>query len=88
MKTVMNATGKHAEFYRAYLGDDRSLPQVTVLLATIVALSLLVYLLGAAGPLPKVETAQSRPHAGVDARGAPGVIGLRKENAVQPSHAR
>ncbi len=60
MKTVMNATGKHAEFYRAYLGDDRSLPQVTVLLATVVALSLLVYLLGAVGSLPKVETAQPK----------------------------
>ncbi len=84
--------GKHADFYRAYLGDDRSLPQVTVLLATIVALSLFLYLLGALGPLPKVETAQSLPHPEADARWVPGVIGLRNEIAIHrtevPSHTR
>jgi hypothetical protein len=50
----------NAAFYRAYLIDDRSLPPLTVALATIVALWSLVYLFGSNGPLAKpltVETA-------------------------------
>ena len=92
METVRNGIAKHAAFYRAYLSDDRSLPQVAVLLATIVALWLLNYLLSGVGPLPKVETAQSLPHPEADARGVPRQIGFRNETAVRrtevPSHAR
>ena len=47
----------NAAFYRAYLIDDRSLPPLTVALATIVALWSLVYLFGSNGPLAKPPTA-------------------------------
>lgn len=48
----MNGYEKHAEYYRAYLTEDRSLIPLTVALATIVALWLLVYLVAAIGPAP------------------------------------
>lgn len=48
----MNGYEKHAEYYRAYLTEERSLIPLTVVLATIVAVWLLVYLVAAVGPAP------------------------------------
>ena len=53
----MSGFEKHAEFYRAYLTEDRSLIPLTVVLATIVALWLLVYLVAAVGPAPSQHVA-------------------------------
>jgi hypothetical protein len=55
MVTVMGIE-KHAEFYRGYQPADRSLFPVAIVLATLVALWLLVYLVSALGPVP-AETA-------------------------------
>ncbi len=52
----MNGIEKHAAYYRGYLTDDRSLIPLTIVLATIVALWLLVYLVSAVGPHPKPQT--------------------------------
>ena len=54
---------KHAEFYRGFQPHDRSLFPVTIVLATLVALWLLVYLLSAVGPQPGPATAQPPPHS-------------------------
>ena len=43
----MNGIEKQAAFYRGYLTDERSLVPVTIVLATVVALWLLVYLVAA-----------------------------------------
>jgi hypothetical protein len=43
----MNGIEKHAAFYRGYLTDERSLVPLTIVLATVVALWLLVYLVAA-----------------------------------------
>ena len=51
---------KHAAFYRGYQPDDRSLVPVSIVLATVVALCLLVYLVTAVGPGP--ARVQSSPH--------------------------
>ena len=40
----MNGIGKQAAFYRGYLPDDRSQVPLTIVLATVVAIWLLVYL--------------------------------------------
>ena len=53
---------KDADFYRAYQPDSRSLIPVTVVLASLVALWLLVYLVSAVGPLPAPATAASPQH--------------------------
>jgi len=45
----MSGFEKHAAFYRAYLTEERSLVPLTVVLATIVALWLLVYLVASVG---------------------------------------
>ena len=52
---------KHAAFYRGYQPDDRSLIPVAIVLATLVAVWLLVYLLSAVGSHP--VTAQPAPHS-------------------------
>jgi hypothetical protein len=49
MVTVMGIE-KHAAFYRGYQPDDRSLFPVAIVLATLVAVWLLVYLVSAVGP--------------------------------------
>lgn len=49
MVTVMGIE-KHADFYRGYQPDDRSLFPVAIVLATAVGLWALVYLLSAVGP--------------------------------------
>ncbi len=43
----MSGIAKQAAFYRGYLTDERSLVPLTILLATVVALWLLVYLVAA-----------------------------------------
>ncbi len=62
--TMVTAMGieKHAAFYRGYQPDDRSRIPVAVVLATLVALWLLVYLVSAVGPLLGPVTAKSPPH--------------------------
>ncbi len=62
MVTVMGIE-KHAAFYRGYQPDDRSLFPVAIVLATLVALWLLVYLVTAVGPHPRPAMAQSSAHA-------------------------
>ncbi len=49
---------KHAEFYRGYVIDDRSLAPLTVGLATIVALWFLVYLVGCIGAMAHPPAAE------------------------------
>ena len=58
MVTVMGIE-KHAAFYRAYQPDDRSLFPVAIVLATLVALWLLVYLISAVGPAPNAHQASA-----------------------------
>ncbi len=53
---------KHAAFYRAYQPDDRSLFPVAIVLATLVALWLLVYLVSSVGPQPGPAGVQAPPH--------------------------
>jgi hypothetical protein len=53
---------KHAAFYRGYEPDQRSLFPVAVVLATLIALWLLVYLVYAVGPQPRTETAHGSLH--------------------------
>jgi len=65
METVMSGFEKHAEFYRAYLTEERSLIPLTVALATIVALWLLVYLVAAIGPAPAPSQRMAAPSAHV-----------------------
>jgi hypothetical protein len=43
---------KHAAFYRGYQPGDRSPLPVAIVLATLIALWLLVYLVSAVGPQP------------------------------------
>ncbi len=62
MVTVMGIE-KHAAFYRGYQPDDRSLIPVAIVLATLVALWLLVYLVSVLGPQPRQATAHSPPHS-------------------------
>ena len=59
MVTVMGIE-KHAAFYRAYQPHDRSLFPVAIVLATLVALWLLVYLISAVGPGPAAPDASAR----------------------------
>ena len=51
---------KHAAFYRAYQPADRSPLPVAMVLATLVALWLLVYLISAVGPGPGPQQATVR----------------------------
>ena len=52
---------KHAEYYRGYQPDDRSIWPVAIVLATMVALWLLVYLIAAVGgPSPLSRRRRSR----------------------------
>ena len=48
----MNGIKKQAAFYRGYLPDDRSLVPLTIVLATSVALWLIVYVVGAVSDAP------------------------------------
>ena len=75
METVMGGIEKHAVFYRGYQTDDRSLVPVTIVLATIVALWLLVYLIGAVGPAPQPASGRLRP--------APAAVTLQLNEAPQ-----
>jgi len=52
MVTAMNGIEKHADYYRAYLADDRSLASVAGVLVTAVAVWLLFYLISLVGPQP------------------------------------
>ncbi len=62
MVTVMGIE-KHAAFYRGYQPDDRSLFPVAMVLATLVALWLLVYLVSSVRPQSGAATARSSPHS-------------------------
>ena len=64
MVTVMGIE-RHAAFYRGYQPDDRSLFPVAIVLATVVALWLLVYMLSALGPHSGAETVRSSPHSAI-----------------------
>ena len=63
--TMVTAMGieKHAEYYRGYQPDDRSIWPVAIVLATMVALWLLVYLIAAVGPQPAEPTAAKSPQS-------------------------
>ncbi len=62
-KNMVTAMGieKHAAYYRGYQPDDRSVLPVAIVLATMVAVWLLVYLISAVGPAPKLGAAKE-PH--------------------------
>ena len=62
MVTVMGIE-KHAAFYRGYQPDDRSLFPVAIVLATLVAVWLLVYLVSAVGPHAGPATVQLSPQS-------------------------
>jgi hypothetical protein len=62
MVTVMGIE-KHAAFYRGYQPDDRSLFPVAIVLATLVAVWLLVYLVSAVGPHPGPATVHLSPRS-------------------------
>jgi hypothetical protein len=57
MKLAMNAG-----FYRGYLTEERSLMPLTIVLASGVALWLLLYLLSVVGPAPMTPSALVPPH--------------------------
>jgi hypothetical protein len=61
METFMGRIEEHAVFYRGYQTDDRSLVPVTIVLATTVALWLLVYLIGAVGASQHIARSDLRP---------------------------
>ena len=64
--TAMNGIERHAAFYRAHLGDDRSLASVAGVLMTAVAVWLLFYLVSLVDPQPERQTArpiQNATHA-------------------------
>ncbi len=63
MVTVMGIE-RHAAFYRGYQPDDRSLFPVAIVLATMVALWLLVYMVSALGPHTSSVAVGSSPHPG------------------------
>ena len=48
----MNGIEKQAAFYRGYLTDERSLVPLTIVLASVVALWLLVYLVATVAEVP------------------------------------
>jgi hypothetical protein len=58
---------KHAAFYRAYQPHERSLVPVAVVLATMIALWLLVYLLSALGPYVPPTASPSQQSAALTA---------------------
>jgi hypothetical protein len=64
MVTVMGIE-RHAAFYRGYQPDDRSLFPVAIVLATIVALWLLVYMVSALGPDTSTAASRPSPHSAV-----------------------
>ena len=53
MVTAMNRIDKHADFYRGYSADDRTLAPVAGVLVTAIAVWLLFYLVSLVGPAPK-----------------------------------
>jgi hypothetical protein len=68
----MNGIEKQAAFYRGYLTDERSLVPLTIVLATVVALWLLVYLVAAV----------AEPYQDADARQAASVTFIRDRPAA------
>ncbi len=54
---------KHAAFYRGYQPGDGSLLPLAIVLCTLVALWLLVYLVSAVGPQPKPGAVASTQHS-------------------------
>ena len=60
MVTVMGIE-KHADFYRGYQPDERSLFPVAIVLATLVAVWLLVYLVSALGPVSETAAVKAKP---------------------------
>jgi hypothetical protein len=51
MEAVMDGIGKHAEYYRAYLPDDRGVLPMAIAMGTVIALALFLYLVSAVGPV-------------------------------------
>ena len=52
MEAVMEGIGKHAEYYRAYLPDDRGVLPMAIAMGTVIALGMFLYLVSAVGPVP------------------------------------
>jgi len=52
MEAVMDGIGKHAEYYRAYLPDDRGVLPMAIAMGTVIALGMFLYLVSAVGPVP------------------------------------
>jgi hypothetical protein len=70
MEAVMDGIGKHAEFYRAYLPDDRGVIPMAIAMGTVIALGMFLYLVSAVGPAPN-------PGAGRHGAGAAAVLVAR-----------
>ena len=66
---MKNGIEERAAFYRGYLIDDRSLVPLAIILATTVALWLLLYLVSAIGPQGKLPTAQPPAQASTPVSG-------------------
>jgi hypothetical protein len=50
--TAMSRIDKHADYYRGYVADERSLASVVGVLVTTITIWLLFYLLSLVGPAP------------------------------------
>jgi hypothetical protein len=62
MEATMDAIGKQAEFYRAYLPHNRGLISVAVAMGAVLAVGLFLYAVGAVSPVadPRVADASAR----------------------------
>ena len=60
----MSGIEKHAEFYRGYLADDRSVAPVAGVLISTIAVWLLFYLVSVLDPVPNGAALASAPDAG------------------------
>ena len=63
MVVAMNGIEKHADFYRGYLADDRSLASVVGVLMTAILVWLLFYLVSLVGPAPERHVLRPASHA-------------------------
>ena len=61
----MDGIGKQAEFYRAYLPQNRGLISVAVAMGAVLAVGLVLYVVGAVSPVadPRMADASARAAA-------------------------